>query len=270
MLVTVLGSGSQGNAIHLSDGDASLLVDAGFGFRNMFRRAKSAGIDLRSLSALVLTHEHGDHAKGAGLLAQKLGCPVYASRGTLRALRGKLDGCVTEMLESSGPHHIAGFTVRTARTPHDAREPLALSVTRSGDGQAVAVAYDVGSATPSVLDLLRGASMVIVEANHDENLLRTGPYPPTVQRRIASRAGHLSNEEAALLLSRICHRELETVVLAHLSRSCNQPRLALQVVQHHLDVRGFSGNLLVTSQDHPLGPVPTHTTAVQLELEGLN
>lgn len=250
MNVTILGSGSRGNAIAFSRGAATLLVDAGFGRRALEDRAKLAGIDLERLAGIVLTHEHGDHSRGAVSTARRRRCTLYASRGTLRALRFRRGELATQVLRHQGAQQIGPFTVRSCRTDHDAAEPLSVAVE---DATAkVGVALDLGRPTPAVHRLLQDCSCLIVEANHDDELLHRGPYPASVRRRIAGTAGHLSNHASARLLARLCHGRLETVVLAHLSDQCNRPDVALETVRLALTGRGFQGSILVASQDDPL------------------
>jgi phosphoribosyl 1,2-cyclic phosphodiesterase len=250
MNVTVLGSGSRGNAIAFSHRGATVLVDAGFGRRTLEERANVAGIDLERLAGVVLTHEHGDHARGAVAIARRRRCPLYASRGTLRALRARLDGLAIRVIRHQEASRIGPFTVRSCRTDHDAAEPLSLAVEDAT--VKVGVAYDVGRPTVAVHRLLQDCSCLIVEANHDDDLLRRGPYPLSVRRRIAGAAGHLSNHASAQLLSQLCHPRLKTVVLAHLSDQCNRPEVALQTVRPALAAQGFHGSILVASQHDPL------------------
>lgn len=261
MNVTVLGSGSRGNAIAFARSGATLLVDAGFGRRTLEERAELAGIDLERLAGIVLTHEHGDHARGAVSIARRRRCTLYASRGTLRALRFRRDGLATQVIHDQGALRIGPFTVKSCRTDHDAAEPLSIAVEDST--AKVGVALDLGRPTAAVHRLLRDCSCLIVEANHDDDLLHRSPYPPSVRRRIAGVAGHLSNHASARFLARLCHARLETVVLAHLSDQCNRPEMALETVRVALTGRGFQGSILVATQDDPLRaftPDPTQLT----------
>lgn len=267
MRVTVLGSGSRGNAIAVAARGTAILVDAGFGVRALERRAKAVGLDLGEIAAVVLTHEHGDHARGAAAVARRAACPVWASSGTLRALRARLRGVAGESFPRSGPLRIGPFRVWACRTSHDAAEPVALAL-EGPAGQRVGVAYDLGRPTPQLRSLLRGATCLLVEANHDDGMLRAGPYPPAVQRRIAGPGGHLSNRAAAELVASVCHAGLRTVVLAHLSGECNRPQLAAAVVRRALRRRRFHGRVVVARQMVPLPPLEL-TPAAQLVLDAL-
>jgi len=268
MRVAVLGSGSRGNAVAIACGATSILIDAGFGARTLARRAASCGIDLSGLAGIILTHEHGDHARGAARLARKVGCPIYGSAGTLAALRDKLDGAGTLELQALQTTAVGELGVTACHTSHDAAEPLALSVADTRTGQHVGIAYDLGRPTAQVRYLLRGAAALVLEANHDDVLLRTGPYPASVRDRIAGPGGHLSNRDAAELLQELYHPGLRVVVLAHLSDRCNREDLALKAVREVLVRRGFQGNLHAARQNEPLGPI--ELTAGQFALEGFS
>jgi phosphoribosyl 1,2-cyclic phosphodiesterase len=266
MNVTVLGSGSRGNAIAFAHRGATLLVDAGFGARTLERRAKRMGVSLAPLAGIVLTHEHGDHARGATTLARRHSSPVYGSSGTLRALRSQSDGVPLRVIDCRSRLQIGPFMVSACPTSHDAAEPLCVAVEDAGAAVKVGVAYDLGRPTAAVQRLMRDCTCLIVEANHDDQLLRVGPYPVSVQRRIAGAAGHLSNHASARLLAGLCHARLRTVVLAHLSDRCNRPEVALQTVRPALAAQGFRGSLLVASQDDPLQALIGEGAQLQLSL----
>ncbi len=268
MRVAVLGSGSRGNAIALSSRGRTVLVDAGFGARTLRQRADAVGIDLVRLDAIVLTHEHGDHARGAAQLARRAGCAVYGSPGTLAALGGQMERIAAVPLPTHRSVTVGPFVLRACRSSHDAREPVALLLAEPVSGERVGIAYDLGRSTAQVRYLLREATCLILEANHDDLLLRTGPYPPAVRERIAGPGGHLSNREAAELLGELCHPALHTVVLAHLSDRCNRPDLATAAVEATLSRHGFRGSVVVAQQDAPL--VPLDVTADQFALDGLD
>jgi phosphoribosyl 1,2-cyclic phosphodiesterase len=261
MKLAILGSGSRGNAVALHADGATLLVDAGFGPKTLARRAAESGIPLTPLAGIVLTHEHGDHARGAAHLANALGCEVFASAGTIaRVPAGRIPA---RLLPPAGQSvRIGPFRVMTARTAHDASEPVAVAVVDESD-RKVGVAYDLGRATAAVRHLLRDCAALVLEANHDEVLLRTGPYPPVVRARIGGAFGHLSNRAAAELAAEVCGPRLEVVVLVHVSERCNDPALARRTVAAALRGRRFRGQLLVAAQDTAL-PAVTLRRAEQL------
>jgi phosphoribosyl 1,2-cyclic phosphodiesterase len=249
----VLGSGSGGNAFALACGDDVLLVDAGFSAREISRRAALVGLDLARATGLVLTHEHGDHTTGAARLAAQLGVPVLASPGTWARIGPKMPRVPFLPLSLMGGVTHGAFHIESCLTSHDAAEPVALSI-RSRAGHRVAFAYDLGRPTASVRFLLREAHAIVLEANHDEVLLRTSDYPPVVQERIGGSTGHLSNRAAAELLAEVAHAGLGAVVLAHLSERCNTVELARAAVAAMLTAEG-GPTVHVARQVEPLPPI---------------
>ena len=250
----VLGSGSRGNCCAVESEGMALLIDAGFSAREVERRAAAAGLDLGQVAGIVLTHEHGDHACGAPLLARRLGVPVLTAPGTWRHLAVEMDEAEHRSLGLCARLELGPFTVEACPTSHDAAEPLAI-VVRSAEGASVGVAYDLGRPTTGVRYLLRNLTAIVLEANHDEVQLRTSEYPPVVQRRIAGSGGHLSNRAAAELLAELHHPGLLAVVLAHLSQQCNTAAEARAMVAPALRRAGFRGTLHVADQDRPLAPI---------------
>lgn len=268
MRVAVLGSGSRGNASLVDSPSGTLLVDAGFSPGELRRRAEAVGLSVASLTAVVLTHEHGDHARGAVPIAKAAGCPIYATRGTMQAIAADVAGADVHVLDATEPASVGGFWLRAARTGHDAAEPVALRITDRQSGLRVGVAYDVGHFTPSLRRLLAGVHCLLLEANHDEDLLRTGPYPQHLRERIAGPAGHLSNWQAGEAARDLWHEELQAVVLTHLSEVCNRPELARDAVGAALAAAGFRGALLVADQSVPLMPVRVRGRQLALDLFG--
>jgi len=253
MKVAVLGSGSRGNSIAVNIENMTLIVDAGFGPRAVRRRAKTSGMTVDSVVGILLTHEHVDHSREAINLARSFDCPIYGSPGTLGALESKLNGAPVVTLKTHVPTQIPPFSVTACRTSHDAAESMAFKLEcPMGNGARLGIATDLGRASSAVKFLLRDCNCLILEANHDEDMLRTGPYPPALRQRIASVDGHLSNRAAGQLLASLAHEGLETVVLAHLSEKNNEPYLAERAVRDAIADCGFSGNLLVAGQRQPL------------------
>jgi phosphoribosyl 1,2-cyclic phosphodiesterase len=261
----VLGSGSRGNCCAVECDGAVLLIDAGFSAREIERRAERAGVALDEVVGIALTHEHGDHASGACRLARRFGAPVLTAPGTWASLAGAAEveyrALGGALAARAGP-----FTVSACATSHDAADPLAIAV-RADDGASVGVAYDLGRPTAAVRYLLRELTAIVLEANHDDVLLRTSGYPPSVQQRIAGSGGHLSNRACAELLAELAHPELGVVVLAHLSQRCNTAADARATIEPALRRAGYRGALHVAPQDEPLGPLPVRApAAVQLRL----
>ncbi len=229
--VCVLASGSKGNSIFISDGTASVLVDAGLSGSEIERRLKSRDISPKSLDAIIVSHEHADHIKGVGVLSRRFGIPVFISRKTRQAgayLLGKIDDSLTHDFECGSDFKISGLTVRPFSLSHDAEDPAGFTV--SHNGTKIGIATDLGIATSMVKHHLKGCAMLILEANHDPDMLISGPYPWPLKQRIRNRTGHLSNEASRELLGEIRHERLSHVVLAHLSETNNTPEQAFRVV----------------------------------------
>jgi len=256
----ILGSGSKGNAFALSHGGGILLIEAGFSGRELERRLDVAGLDPTQVLAIAVTHEHGDHARGATRFARRHDVPVIASPGTWGALAGGGEPCDWLPTGSRGPARVGPFTVEACPCPHDAAEPLALGV-RVADGPTLAIATDFGRPTQALRYFLRERHCLILEANYDEVLLRTSGYPASVQQRIAGEGGHLSNTASGMLLAELWHPHLATVVLAHLSQRCNTPEVASRTVRGALTEVGFNGELHIAPQDQPTGPIALRVPA---------
>jgi len=252
MRFCVLASGSGGNACYFETPRSRILVDAGLSCREILRRLKLVGIDPGTLNALILTHEHFDHIRGAGALARRLDIPVYMNQPTFqRGMRtlGNLSRPVP--IRTGQVIVINGLVVETFTKCHDAADPMGVVI--SSDGVRVGLLTDLGRSTPLVEDRLRGCQALIIESNHDEKMLDEGPYPLEVKRRIKGPEGHLSNTQAAELLEAVSHEALNLVVLAHLSAQNNLPEKALSVAEKTLK-RGSSTRvkILISYQDDPM------------------
>lgn len=252
MNIATLGSGSRGNATYLEADGTRVLVDAGFSGKQIEQRLGQLGVDAASIDAVVVTHEHGDHTRGIGIFARRFGTPLYLTPGTRAACAPLLQG--KEEIRSYVPGHpfeLGALSFHPFLTAHDAVDPVALSVIATACGTRVGIATDLGRPTAGIRHALAGSHFLILEANHDEVRLRTGPYPPSVQARIASSHGHLSNHAAAQFALELLHPGLAGVRLAHLSAECNDPETALGVVGAALRGAGFMGYLDVAPQDEP-------------------
>ncbi|MEX0906944.1 MAG: MBL fold metallo-hydrolase, partial [Gemmatimonadota bacterium] len=231
MRVTVLGSGSNGNATLVESGDVRILIDAGFSGRDLERRLNTVEVEPSSISGIIITHDHGDHTRGMGVLARRFALPLYLTQRTHAVCAALLDG--TERIRpyaSSAPFRIGGLEVRPFLTVHDAADPVAVTVLDTDSGARLGIATDLGRPTAAVRAELAGCHMLVLEANHDDAQLWSGPYPWSVKQRIASSHGHMSNRAAAELARELFHAGLRTVVLAHLSEHCNDRGLAADVV----------------------------------------
>jgi len=256
MKVTVLGSGSGGNSTLVESERVRILLDAGFSGRDIELRLRGLDIEPESITGIVITHDHGDHTRGAGVLARRFGIPLYMTPATARACAPLLSGTETvRPYASSRPFRIGVLEVEPFVTVHDAADPVAITVRELPTGQRVGLATDLGRPTATVRAALAGCDMLVLEANHDDVRLWNGPYPWSVKQRIASSHGHLSNRAAAQLARELFHPGLSAVALAHLSEHCNDSRLASDVVGRVLDRIGFRGWLRVAAQEAPLETV---------------
>ena len=250
--VAVLGSGSGGNSTIVESGDGCLLLDAGFSCRELERRLGILGRSAADVDAVLLTHEHEDHSRGANRFAKRHQVPVYGTRGTYRGLQLGGLGAFARPMGPGVPLAAAGFRIEVFPVPHDAREPVGI-VVESGGGHRLGLATDLGRRTAEAWRRLRDLDILLLESNHDLDMLRTGPYPWRLKERVASERGHLSNEDAAAGLDALLSDRLSWVVLCHLSETNNSPAMAAAAVQPVLDRRRSRAKLLVAEQHRP-GP----------------
>lgn len=253
MKLWVLGSGSAGNAVLVECGESRVLVDAGFGTRELASRLRTIGVAPASIEACVVTHEHTDHIKGAAAGAKRWGWSLFASEATMEAWP-ELGEQACTALPSGGAAALSRMQLSTYDIPHDAAGPIGVRLTCAITGANTVVCTDVGHASSSVRALCAGADLLVLESNHDEGMLRAGPYPPSVRARIASRTGHLSNRASAELTRDVVHRDLAHVVLAHLSETCNDHGLAHRATADQLRRTRFRGTLSVAMQHGVVGP----------------
>ena len=254
MKVWILGSGSRGNATVIDNGKTRVLIDAGFSARELKRRLLVAGIAPESVEALIVTHEHGDHACGAARAARRWKWAVHATRGTVEGAPelAEVDVCTFDAGETLT---FSSMSVLTVPTSHDAADPVAVVATDTATGARAAVVLDLGRGSPQLTKVLRDVEVLILESNHDERLLADGPYPVSVQRRIASYVGHLSNREAGAIVRACAHSNLQHLVLAHISEQCNTPDHALATSSAALARSRFRGQVTAASQDFVHGAV---------------
>ena len=257
--LTTLASGSSGNCALLSDGETHLLLDAGISCRRIC--AALAGLDIppESLSGVLITHEHADHISGLATLHKRFRLPVYTSPGTARQLCYRI-AALEDVVRPCAPGSsftVGGLDVETFPISHDAAEPMGFAVS-DGERKA-ALVTDLGVVTEAVRRGMAGARLVLVEANHDPDWVRSGPYPYYLQARILGEKGHLSNEDGGALALAAADGGARTVVLAHLSRENNTPQRAYDAVSAILDAHGARENgltLAVAPRDQT-GPVYT-------------
>ncbi|MCZ6726274.1 MAG: MBL fold metallo-hydrolase [Acidobacteria bacterium] len=246
----VLGSGSAGNSVVIESGSHRMLLDAGFSCRQLEKRLLSVGIDPATIASIVLTHEHGDHVRGAARFAQHHAATIYATAGTLEHSGLAAKPVPTRELESSRPRRLEGFLIHPFRVPHDAHDPIGV-VVEDGSGRRIGLAADLGTASRLAWAHLADLDGLVVETNHDLDMLRRGPYPWHLKQRVASSHGHLSNREAAEGLSELINDRLQWVVLYHLSRTNNSPGLAAEAIMRVLGEHGSNARVCVSEQFVP-------------------
>lgn len=219
-----LGSGSRGNALLVEAGGTRLLIDAGFGPRELLRRLERLGVAATGIDAVLVTHEHSDHIGGAFACARRFNWPVMMTHGTLAGSRENRGETPVTLIDSHGSFSIGDISVQAFPVPHDSREPVQFVF--SDGAKRLGVLTDAGHVTPHMVAMLDGCDALVLECNHDEALLKEGSYPPALKRRIGGPWGHLDNAAAAYLLSSVKSSNLRHIVAAHLSEENNSPRLA--------------------------------------------
>jgi phosphoribosyl 1,2-cyclic phosphodiesterase len=248
----MLGSGSSGNAILIECDGSRLLIDCGFGTRTLAMRLRSIGVEPESIDGCLVTHEHTDHAKGAASAAKRWGWGVYTTPGTAGA--AELVGEKVHTFEPGATIEFSRMSVASTATPHDATQSVGFVVTSHSTGARAGLFYDIGHVTKGIADACSALDILVLESNHDDAMLRNGPYPRFLQSRIACRTGHLSNRDAGLFARSSVSRGLNHLVLAHLSEKCNTEHVAITSMSSALKGSRFRGTLTAARQDAVVGP----------------
>ncbi len=235
MSFTLLGSGSTGNTTLISDGDTHILVDVGLSGRETARRLREYGLEPEKISAIVVSHEHGDHCRGVGPFAKNLDIPVFMTEEAFLSSGMKLDSKKHRRISSGESFEVYGFLFTSFAVPHDSADPLGFVIEKNGS--KIGIVLDLGYLSNLVLERLKGCDGLIMESNHDIRMLKAGPYPWTLKQRVMSRRGHLSNDSVAQYLGNDFDGKATHVVLAHLSQNNNLPELALLSAQRALEER---------------------------------
>jgi len=248
--ISVLASGSKGNAVYVETGDTRLLIDAGLSATEILKRLALIGVESASLHAILISHDHSDHTRGAGTLARKLKIPVIASYPTRGACEQLLKKCAVTEFESGYSFTFRDISIDPFQTTHDAVDPVGFLI-ESAEGR-YGHATDFGIVTRLVTEKLKDCRALVIEANHDEEMLMNGPYPWHLKQRIKSRHGHISNSESIGLLEELLHERLEGVFLAHLSETNNDPKLPQKAAEVLLSKQNCcSPQLCIGDQYHP-------------------
>ena len=257
-----LFSGSSGNALYVGSGETHLLIDAGMSGAKIVKELEKAGLTPGELSGILITHEHVDHIAGAGVLSRKYGLPIYANAATWEAMRPKLGNIApvnVRVFESGENFYIGHLDIMPFRTPHDAVESVGYSVCA---GQCkLTIATDLGAIKDGWLHQAEHSDILLLESNHDVNMLKSGRYPYELKRRILGKFGHLSNDDAGRAAVELVRRGVRTLILGHLSGENNFPELAYRSVACALEEAGISSGdvrLCVASREGR-GPMFTAT-----------
>ncbi|MBQ6595219.1 MAG: MBL fold metallo-hydrolase [Clostridia bacterium] len=253
-----LFSGSSGNCLYVGDQRSHILVDAGVSASRILTSLRRIGVDPKTLSALLVTHEHSDHIKGIGILSRKFDIPVYATSGTWLAMEDKIGSVSAEnrrVIRPEEDFYIGDIDITAFPTPHDASEPVGFSFSL---GEArFCVATDIGCVKDQWMEYVIGSDAVLLESNYDPNMLAAGPYPYALKQRIHSRRGHLSNDDAGKAAVRLVGSGTRFIILGHLSKENNFPELALQIVSGKLEEAGYiigrDADLIVAPRDESAG-----------------
>lgn len=227
-----LGSGSKGNATIIKAEDTVIMIDCGFSMKEAELRLARLGLTPSDLSGILVTHEHGDHIKGVAALSRKYGMPAYMTHGTARA-KSLLDLAHLSLICSHQPFNVGCLSIQPVVVPHDSNEPVQYVV--SHRSSKLGLLTDLGSYTPHVVEHYAECQALLLECNHDLEMLRVGPYPPSLKRRVAGDFGHLNNQQAAALLAEINHAGLQHLVVSHISEQNNDPQLALSELEQVIE-----------------------------------
>lgn len=253
--LSILGSGSKGNAALLTTSTTAVLIDCGISARELTRRMALVGRKPEDLDGVILTHEHSDHINGLGVFLNyviKRGRPVptYATELCAAQLNfGRVEQPPVVLFQAGRPFTIGDIVVDPFTTPHDSIDPI--NVVLVAEGMRIGWSTDLGFVPPAMKRKFAGCQVIVLESNHDTDMLANGPHPEDVKKRVAGRFGHLSNDQAAEFLSEI-HAETETVILSHLSDDNNDPELAAFVANKALTVCGSKARVIVASQTEVL------------------
>ncbi len=223
-----LFSSSSGNSVYIGDRDGGILVDVGRSAKQTDLMLNKIGVDISSVKGIFITHEHTDHVNGLSVFAARHNIPVYAAPGTLLALKNKgvLSAKHVDIALNTDEISVAGLNIKPFRTSHDCADGRGYVITGCDGVTRAAIATDTGFVSPDLLSTITGCKLVYIESNHDVAMLRSGPYPYTLQKRILSNIGHLSNDACADALCALVNKGTTHVVLAHLSQENNTPHLA--------------------------------------------
>ena len=254
--VSVLGSGSRGNATFIKTDSVRILIDAGLSRKEIGKRLASIGEDPDGIDVVLVTHEHNDHGAGLRSLLKELSITAFLTPGTLQGLQPdtfEMNGSTIEPIRAGVPFFVGDAEITPFAVPHDAKEPTAFRI--SVQGLRITQLTDVGHLPDSVADNLLGADCLILESNHDLEMLRVGPYPWILKQRLMGRYGHLSNTAVARFIREQYDGKASHLMLAHLSERNNHPEIARQESLRALRQRGLNCDVTTTRQQEPTAPI---------------
>ncbi|MCD6181313.1 MAG: MBL fold metallo-hydrolase [Candidatus Cloacimonetes bacterium] len=248
----VLASGSKGNCTLIRTENTSILVDAGLSGKRIFNAMEQLHLHKEKVCGLIISHEHGDHIKGAGVVCRKLKIPLYIMRTTHLSMEDRLgklpEGVV--YYQSGKSFSIGDIDVDPFVASHDV-DCCNFTFQQQNSDKKLGLATDLGFSSRLMLQKMKGVNTLILESNHDEKLLLEGPYPWELKQRVKSRHGHLSNNQAVEVVRKIIHDDLQTIILAHLSEINNMPELAHDTMKQYLQDAKHNCRIVVSSQDEP-------------------
>lgn len=234
-----IASGSSGNCIYVGSETTHFLVDVGISGKRTEQGLKALDLNPKDLDGILITHEHADHIAGLGVMSRKYEIPIYATRGTIEAIRncksvGQIDlGLFVEICEDT-KMSVKDLMIMPMKISHDAAQPVAYRIAYGK--QKIGICTDLGVFNEYTVESLKGLDAILIEANHDINMLQVGPYPYHLKQRILGDKGHLSNENSGRLLGRILHDDMQAILLGHLSHENNMPELAYEAVRMEVNL----------------------------------
>lgn len=247
--IYTLFSGSSGNSCYVRCGDTEILIDAGKSKRAVEAALSEIGTSLSNIKAIFVTHEHSDHVKGLKMISKYCAIPVYAAKGTAELLSEDVPDALINIYEAGSTVEIGDIRLRSFETPHDSKMSTGYII--EYNGRRFGYATDMGMLSVRIADMLATCEAAVIEANYDLTMLRKGPYPYTLKKRIESNVGHLDNNDCARLVSYIVSRSTKRVLLAHLSAENNTPKIALDTVVCRLRQERLSAEVAVADRYCP-------------------
>lgn len=255
MKISLLASGSKGNSIVVVGKNTSIMIDAGLSGKKISERLDIVGVDEDSIGAILVTHEHSDHVRGAGIISRKFKIPLFINELTYletkrrRNRLGKIESLI--FFENGIPFEFGDFIIEPFSVPHDSIDNSCFRISEKNSDKLLIILTDIGYPTKLVKNKVKNPSTIVLESNHDIDKLINGPYEWHLKQRIKGKNGHLSNDQASVLMEEIFHPELNNIILAHLSEENNEPEIAFDSMQKLIDINKPDCNLFVARQHSP-------------------